>query len=213
MKDFILALLSWAVFFTVQLVGMVTGIFIVPLMLLFGKFDEDSQQRFTKFNTNRFWIREKFPKVFWPWDNIEDSSTGDHRGWWDANCFDADSRLWKNRFWWLAVRNPFNNFKRYVLGCDVREYHFTKLGGQDVVRDDFRNTGWQLLKASPRKGSSKWLPRYQFYLVARYGTSGRALVVQLGNKIKLEHETAVEKDEIDYFKGFTWEINPYKDIS
>lgn len=213
MKDFIIAFFSWVVFFAIQFVGMVTGIFIVPFMLLFGKFDEDSQQRFTQFNTNRYWIREKFPKVFWPWDNIEDSSTGDHRGWWDANCFDQNSRLWKNRFWWLAIRNPFNNFKRYVIGLDIREYHFTKLGGQDVVRDDFKNTGWQLLKASPRKGSSKWLPRYQFYLVARYGTSDRALVIQLGNKIKLEHETAVEKDVIDYFKGFTFEINPYKDIS
>ena len=51
------------------------------------------------------------------------------------------------------------------------------------------------------------------YYVKRYGNSNRALVIQLGNKIKLEHNTAVEQDEYDYFKGFTFEVNPFKDIS
>ena len=37
-------------------------------MLLFGKYDHESAKYFTTYNTNRKWIREKFPKVFWPWD-------------------------------------------------------------------------------------------------------------------------------------------------
>ena len=177
---------------------------------MFGKYDPDTAKHFTVYNTNRTWIREKFPKVFWPWDNLEDSSIGDHRGWWDANSFGADSRKFVNRFWWLAVRNPFNNFKRFVLGCDVRKYTITKLAGQDYVRDDFDSVGWQLLKATPKDG---WLPRYQLYIVKRYKDSDRALVVQIGNKIRLEHNNVVEADEYDYWKGWTLEINPFKDIS
>jgi len=213
MKDFLIMGLSWFLFFCFQLIGIVSGYVVVPWMLLLGKWNKESEKQFTKYNTHRNWMREKFPKLFWPWDNVEDSSVGDHRGWWDANCFGGDAYKWFNRFWWLAVRNPFNNFKRYVMGCDVREYHFSKLGGQNYVRDDFNNTGWQLLKASPTSNSDKWLPRYGFYLVKRYGSSNRALVIQLGNKIKLEHEHSVEIDEIDYWKGYTFEINPFKDIS
>lgn len=207
-----LAIFTWVVMFLVQLVGILLGIFIVPIMLMFGKTDESSAIPFSQFNTHRMWKREVFPKIFYYWDNLEDSSAGDHRGWWDANCFFGDSSLWINRFWWLAIRNPFNNFKRYVIGCDVRDYHFTKIAGQDVVRDDIYNTGWQFLKATPREGGRIVIPRYMFYLVGRYGTSERALVIQIGNKIKLEHEHAVEKDEYDYFKGFTTEINAYKYI-
>lgn len=213
MKDILIAILSWMFLFLIQLAGMIAGLIVVPVMLLFGKFDEESQKKFTVFNTNRYWIREKFPKVFWPWDNIEDSSTGDHRGWWDLHSFGSDSRRFINRFWWLAIRNPFNNFKRYVIGCDVRNYTISKLAGQDYVRDDFNSTGWQLLKASPKRDSGVWLPRYTFYLVARWGTSDRALVVQLGNKIKLSHNAEEFDKEIDYWKGFTFEINPWKDIS
>lgn len=194
----------------VQLLGILAGFLVVPVMLLFGKYDEDSYVKFTQYNTNRSWVREVFPTLLWAWDNKEDSSTGDKRGWWDANSFGADSRRWINRFWWLAVRNPFNNFKRYILGIDTREYVMLRLAGQMVVRDDFRNTGWQLLKA---ESLTNKIPRYMLYVVLRYGSSNRALVVQIGNKIKLEHNHKVEEKEVDYWKGWTFELNPFKDIS
>lgn len=212
-KDIALFVVSTIIFFLIQIIGIVLGFIIVPVMLALGKFDWSTAKNFTQYNTSRQWVKEQFPTVFWPWDNLEDSSTGDHRGWWDANCFGANGRKWINRFWWLAIRNPFNNCKRFVLGADVRKYIITNLAGQDYVRDDLNSTGWQLLKASPMKGSGKKLPRYQFYLVKRYGSSSRALVIQIGNKIRLEHNSAVEKDEYDYFKGWTLEFNPFKDIS
>lgn len=212
-KDIAIAAISWPIFFIAQLIGMLLGLFIVPIMLMFGDWQPESRKKFTTFHRERYWMREKFPKVFWPWDNIEDSSVGDHRGWWDAYCYKGNAYLWRNRFWWLAIRNPFNNFKRYVLGIDSREYNYSLLAGQSYVRDDFHSTGWQLLKASPKDSSKKWLPRYQFYLVARYGASDRALVMQLGNKMKLSHQDKVEDKEIDYFSGFTFEINVFKDIS
>lgn len=209
-KDFLLFILQAILLGVLQTAGIVLGFLIVPVMLTFGKFDKNSEVPFTDHTSKNKWIREVFPKLFWPWDNVEDSSVGDTRGWWDANCFGADSRRWINRFWWLAVRNPFNNFKRYIIGCDVRKYTFSLLAGKDKVRDDFENTGWQVVKATPKSGV---VPRYMFYWVKRYGASNRALVVQIGNKIKVSHNDAVEANEIDYFKGFTIEINPFKDIS
>ena len=210
MTDIVLFILQTIILFTLQALGIILGLFVVPVMLIFGEFDYNSSKRFTTYNTNRYWIRETFPKVFWPWDNIEDSSTGDARGWWDANSFGKDSRKVINRFFWLAVRNPFNNFKRYVLGIDIRNYGILKLAGQDKVRDDFDNTGWQFLKACSIDGKPS---RYMFYLVKRYKSSDRALVIQIGNKIKLEHNVAVEDKEVDYWKGWTAEVNFYKDIS
>lgn len=220
----------------VQTVGIVLGLFIVPIMLIFGKMDSSTAIAFTANNTSRKWVKEVFPKVFWPWDNVEDSSVGDKRGWWDANCFGADAYKWINRFWWLAVRNPFNNFKRYVIGIDVRDYVIVNLAGQHYVRDDVHSTGWQWLKA---ESMTNKMPRYMLYIVKQYPAfkllyvsfkrvdkwyrvsvsfglteiKNRALVVQIGNKIKMEHNYQKEEKEIDYWKGFTIECNPFKDIS
>lgn len=199
-------------FFFVQLIGIIVGLVVVPFGLLFRKIDYSTEKHFTTFNTDRKWVYEDLPNWLKPWQNLEDGLRGDHRGWWDANSFGGDSSKLFNMFWWSAIRNPFNHFKRFVIGIDVRNYQFTKIAGQDYVRDDFNNTGWQLLKATPLVSSIK-LPRYMFYMVKRYGNTNRALVIQIGNKIKLEHNTVVENDEYDYFKGFTFEVNPFKDIS
>lgn len=206
------------VIFTIQLlaslivqgVGIVLGLFIVPVMLLFGRFDESTKKPFSMQNKGRYWTREVFPKVFWAWDNKEDSSVGDVRGWWDDNCFGADAYRPINRFWWMAIRNPFNNFKRLVLGIDIRKYTMSKILGQDYVRDDLQSTGFQLLKATPNAGG---IPRYMLYYVRKWEGTDRAIVIQLGNKIKLSHNTTEEMKEIDNWKGFTFEVNPYKDIS
>lgn len=213
MKDYLFMIIQWVAMFVIQILGILVGFFVVPLGLLFRELDEDSYKAFTKFNTNRYWVYEDIPSWLKPWQNIEDGLRGDHRGWWDANCFGKDSSKVFNMFWWSAVRNPFNYFKRFTLGCDVRNYIITKLAGQDYVRDDVHSTGWQVLKATPLAKSGLKLPRYSFYGVFRYGKTSRALVIQLGNKIRLSHNSAIETDDYDYFKGFTFEINPFKDIS
>jgi len=213
MKDILIATITWLFFFLVQLAGIVLGLIVVPLGLIFRKKDSSTEKPFTTFNTHRNWVYEDLPKWLEPWQNIEDGLRGDHRGWWDANSFGEDSSKPFNMFWWSAIRNPFNYFKRFVIGCDVRDYTFTKLAGQEYVRDDLVNTGWQFLKATPTKKSGKWFPRYMFYLVKQYGISERALVIQIGNKIKLEHNGVVEADEYDYWKGFTAEFNPFKSIA
>lgn len=202
---------------TVQIVGVVLGLFIVPIMLLLGRWDRSTTTPFTVGGgKNSSHTKQVFPRIFWPWDNLEDSSMGDIRGWWDRNCYKQDATLFVNRFWWMAVRNPFNNFKRYVLGCDIREYDIEKLFGDDYVRDDLKNHGCMLLKASPSPFSKKVVPRYHFYLVWPWkhvvGGSTRAVVIQIGNKIHLSHDVDTEEDVYDYWKGWTFEINPWKDI-
>lgn len=213
MFDYFLMTLSWVLMFVVQLVGIVLGLIVVPFGMLFRKLDKSTAKNFTEFNTDRQWVYEDLPSWLKPWQNIEDGLRGDHRGWWDANSYGQDSSKLFNMFWWSAIRNPFNYFKRFTLGCDIRKYLIVKLAGQDHVRDDLRSTGWHVLKARPLHKSWLKLPRYTFYGVFRYGKSNRALVIQLGNKIKLEHNSVVEKDEYDNYKGFTFEINPFKDIS
>jgi len=142
--------------------------------------------------------------------NPEDFLSGDSRGWYWNTYFPTWVPSWFKMWWWSGVRNPYNYLKRIVIGVDIRKFTFHKLVGQDYVRDDFDNCGFQILYAKPKSG---WLPRPMLYWVRRWGTSDRAIVVQIGWKIKLSHDGLVEKDEWDYFKGCTCEINPGKSIN
>lgn len=206
-KDITKAILQWTWMNTVQVLGIVTGFVIVPLALLIRV--QDKTKRIKFIYGSGAWYPVHLRKIFWAWDNLEDGFMGDHQGrYWNRDA-PTNSKFLKQIFWG-AFRNPFNNFKRYILGIDVREYVMTKLAGQDYVRDDFDSAGWQFLKATSLSNKQS---RYAFYLVHRYGKSNRALVIQLGNKIKLSHNLVEEEDEYDYFKGFTMEINPFKDIS
>ena len=212
MKDYLYAAITWIGMFLAQLALVLIGPVVVAVGLMFRKTDPSTEKHFTTFNTDRVWVYEDLPNWLKWYQNIEDGLRGDHRGWWDANSFGKDSSKLFNMFWWSAIRNPANYFKRFVIGCDIRQYSFVKLAGKDHVRDDFASTGFQIIKAVPKTEKVK-VPRFMLYYVKRYGNSNRALVIQLGNKIKLEHNTAVEQDEYDYFKGFTFEVNPFKDIS
>ena len=107
----------------------------------------------------------------------------------------------------MAFCNPFNYFKRFILACDVRKGKIEKIAGQDYVRDDLNSTGWQFLKCGKY---------YAFYGVWKWKWSDtHAVVVQLGNKFDLQDNFKVypPEQEYKYFKGFTFEISMYKDIS
>ena len=142
--------------------------------------------------------------------NPEDGLIGDSRGWYWNTYFPVWVPAWFKMWWWSAIRNPWNYLKRFVIGINIRKFTFHKLCGQDYVRDDLMHCGFQILYAKPKKG---WFPRPMLYWVRRWGSSDRAIVVQVGWKIKLSHDGLIEKDEWDYFKGITFEPNFYKDIS
>ena len=146
--------------------------------------------------------------------NVEDGLMGDDRGWfWNVYkpALVPDS-WWANptfkMWWWSAIRNPWNYLKRFVIGIDVRHFTFHKLIGDDYVRDDLNNQGFQILVAMPKNG---WLPRPMLYWVKELH-NGRGICFQFGWKIKLSHGKLVERDEWDYWKGITLEPNPFKNL-
>lgn len=205
------ATVLWLFQFIIQLAGIVAGVIVVPVALLFVN---DSQKPTThKSNLDSEWWLRTLPTWAKWWDNKIDGTLGDDDYRWASRDIPFG---WKNtsflgQYWWMAIRNPFNYFKRFILGCDVRKYKVRKLSGQDYVRDDLLSTGWQFLKCG--KGI---LTYYTFYGVWKWrGSDTRAVVIQLGNKFDLQDNTKVyaPEQEYKYFKGFTFEINPFKDIS
>ena len=137
--------------------------------------------------------------------NKEDGLTGDKRGWY-WNVYMAGKPDWLKMWWWSGWRNPWNYLKRHIIGINIRDYNVSKLVGDDYVRDDFNSTGLQILVAKSKRGNKI---RPMFYWVMRWGGSNRAIVIQIGWKIKLSHNDITE----DKWVGITFEPNPFKDIS
>lgn len=199
------ALLIWLFQFVCQMVGIVMGIFLMPIFLLFLD-DSKKKETYKTDGKNEWWLRHLPTWAKW-WNNPIDGTLGDDDFRWAGRDI---SFGWKNtsflgQYWWMAVRNPFNYFKRFVLACDVRNNRVVKLAGQDYVRDDINSTGWQFLKCGKF---------YTFYGVWRYDNTNRAFVVQLGNKFDLQDNLKEypSYQEYKYFKGFTFELQIWKDI-
>ena len=192
--------------FLAQLIGIVLGVVLVPIGLLFTD-DSAKPYTYTTKDGSEWWLR-RLPKWLLWWDNPIDGFLGDDQFRW-ANRdipFGIKNTSFFGQVIWGAYRNPFNYFKRFVLSCDVRNHKVEKLAGVDYIRDDFNSTGWQWLRCGNN---------YTIYWVRRWGMSNRAIVVQLGNKIKLADNTTTypPEQEYKYFKGFTFEVQPFKDIS
>lgn len=193
-----------SVFFIIGFVAQVVFIFSGLVICSFPKVKREEESKPFTVSTNvGVWFPVHLHSLFWLWDNDRDGARGDHRGWYWMEYLPSMPESVKY-WWWLAIRNPANNFKRFILGFDIRTAKIETVYGQDYVRDDFNSTGWQLVKAGNR---------YHFYLVYRYGQSDRALVIELGNKFQVRHNHGVYESEHKYFKGFTFEVNLYKDIS
>ena len=186
--------------FLAQLIFIITGLFVC---LLPKTKDKSKCVPFTVPSNIGSWFPVHLPKWAWYFDNDRDGARGDHRGWYWMEYIPDYPDAFKYWFW-LAIRNPANNFKRYVLGFDIRKETIRTIYGDNYVRDDFESAGFQLVKAGHR---------YHLYWVKRYSESDRALVIELGNKFQVRHNGAVYESEHKYFKGFTFEVNFWKDIS
>ena len=186
--------------FVAQLFFLLTGVFVCMLPKIK---DTGASVEFTQ--GNGYWFPVHLPSWARLWDNNADGARGDKRGWfWNEYERVQGFPDFLKYYWWLAFRNPANNFKRYVLGFDIRTADIETIYGQAYVRDDFNSTGFQLVKAGQR---------YHLYIVYRYGKSNNALVIELGNKFQVRHNKVRYEREHKYFKGFTTEVNFYKDIS
>jgi hypothetical protein len=195
----------WFFQFLIQLIGILLGIVIIPLALI--KPDDTLKSLSYKNFENLEWWKRTLPSWAKPWDNIVDGTLGDDDFRWAGRDipFGLKNTSFLGQLWWMAIRNPFNYTKRFILSCDVRKNKIEKLAGQDHVRDDLKSTGWQFLKCGKF---------YTFYGVFKYPKTERALVIQIGNKFDLEdnNKTYSEEQEYKYFKGFTTEVALYKFI-
>lgn len=201
------ALVVWFFQFIAQLVGIALGIFLMPIFLLFID-DSKKELTYRTDGVNEWWLRT-LPKFALFWDNKVDGTLGDDDYRYASRDipFGLKNTSFLGQYWWMAFRNPFNYFKRFILACDVRKNKVEKVAGQDYVRDDLQSTGWQFLKCGNF---------YTFYGVWKWRWSDtHAVVIQLGNKFDLQDNLKEypSEQEYKYFKGFTTEISFYKDIS
>ena len=194
--------------FTMPLI--ILGFIVVPFGLLF-KDDSKKDLTYKTDGTNEWWLRTLPSWAKW-WNNPIDGFLGDDSYRWASRDIPFG---WKNTsflgmFWWGAIRNPLNYFKRFVISCDVRECSYELLQGQEYVRDDITNQGYQFLKATRRYDGKAY---YRIYGVWQYGQSSRAFVLEIGNKFDKSHFSEdYTGREYKAFKGFTFVINPYKEI-
>lgn len=192
----------------IQIVSALLGLIIVPIALC------SSVSSPLEFKTSALgplnWYPVHLPKWAWLWDNEKDGMRGDHKGRW----LNRDAPKWLSNdtlrmFWWAAIRNPANNLKRLVLGCDIRSHRIETLKGNDYVRDDAKSAGFQLVRAKSKYGRTT---RYHLYYVRVYKGTNRAIVIELGNKVRVDHIGQVYDDEVKYYKGLTFEVSLFKKI-
>jgi hypothetical protein len=110
----------------VRIAGILLGLFIVPAAIPFAKFAGKS-------NADG-WELWHFPKWAWLWDNSRNGISGSQHN----KAVNGAGR----GFWWLynwsALRNPFNNGSRFLLGfkwSDItsQEYYGTNPPASDFV--------------------------------------------------------------------------------
>lgn len=149
------------------------------------------------------WWPVHLPKWAWPWDNNSDGMLGDKRGWWDNYCrenYDTSCNALYSMWQWAAVRNPANNWSRYVTGVDQSRCKVEMLAGTVEDPDD-DTPGWNLLLATRDDGKS--FPLFQGWL--KYPFADKGFYWRFGWKVEL-NETVVGEN----WKGSVFKFSPWK---
>jgi len=156
------------------------------------------------------WYLRLLPPWAWAWSNDRDGAEGDdQRRWLDRDAIFTNA--WLNRWWWLAIRNPFNNGTRswQLFSIDLDEVCAHKYVGQFDVRDKFGYEGYQFVSAvsiNPIARACEGL-----YYVRRWGSSDYGFVIQIGFKL---YPRELKKPPTDEGRvSFTFELAPLKKIS
>jgi|GEM_PF-807887 len=202
----VLFALQIALLLPLRIASILLGLLVVPLALPFRVVHHGTAKPFSQTSGN--WCLVTLPAWAWLWSNDRDGAVGDQRGWWHQNApFGLGAYHWFSMLVWLAFRNPANNLRfTRLFGCPVLETSCT-WWGQEEVEDDPGKGGIRFLMAW-----SGIAPYYGLYWVWQW-SERRALVVQLG--FKPEPSDWLEDysgDESRQWKGFTFEINPVKNI-
>lgn len=190
----VIAIIQWSVILALRIIIVLAGFVMVAVAIPF-------RVRGKSVSDNRGIVN--LPRWAWLWGNDYDGLLGDWRGWWAANTpFGLPADHWFSMWWWAAIRNPANNMRRCPLfSCPANRCLIT-YKGRAVVEDKPGMGGWRFVVAK-----IGWMRWYGFYLVKEWSAT-RALVVQIGFKVKPSHANDPAAEE----KGFTFEVNPLKSI-
>ena len=204
-KGILYATIQWSIMVLIRLPLILLGLIVVPIALPFRRTE-------LRYKDGQPFEHVDLPGWAWLWSNERNGALGDQRGWWDANTPFGDSRSFMSMFWWLAIRNPVNNMRfTSAFSCNTEVTHVEVLAGNNVVDDgdDRRGFGWQFLRGT---ADGSGLKRYYcFRFVGFEWGSERVFDIELGHKIKLDHNEKYyhEGENQKAWKGFTFVINPF----
>lgn len=203
-KHSLIAGLMWILLLLARILVIALGLLVVPVALPFRSVATST--RTLKPHHWPSWKLVRLPKWAWPWDNLRDGCFGDIRGdyWIDlypgfVNKLPENCVPFVKMFWWLAIRNPANNFSRYLrpIGVDARTLDMELLAGDWLVEKDagFRH---QFVR-----GKGKTFTYYGFYSLIPFRNGH--INIRLGHKLAPKDATKdFSKDPEKAMKGFTF---------
>ena len=213
---------AWQVFYLliIELIGGFIGLFVVPIAILFrtkgvpskfGELTQEHSEHYKSEGSSGMWEFENAPRWLWYWGNDEDGYLGEPSGKHSARN-EGKERSFAAMYDWAALRNFFNNAKRYtsLMGCLVEHVDIEWIGegvhknskGHVLLEDDAPlKEGWYFVKGTHRQTGRVY---YNYRLVKRR-KNGKIMHIRGGFKIKPSHIGQV-MDADDKHKGFTARI-------
>lgn len=150
----------------------------------------------------------KLQRFIWYFGNDEDGCYGDRRGWWSNHVKGKErSAFWM--WWWLAIRNPANNFSRYtdLCSCKINACSVEYYGDYESPDNKPFKPGSHFVIATNKTSGRKY---YSYREVSELGSgTGWAINKSYGFKLKPSHGDVLQ-DPDDADKGFTWRPKPYR---
>lgn len=187
----------WVLLFSVRLGFVLSGLFVVALALPFA-----SARHSERVPTWAEWQLVRLPWWAWPWDNLRDGCMGDRHGnfWFRQAKRKTD---FGKKYEWLAIRNPCNNFSRFLPGLNVN------IDGKEVLLLAGREVNDQTPGVMFTK--VKGLPYWGFWYVGKEVKGGRRWNIRLGHKLQMkDNGKDWSHDQQKAIKGFTFRISKHQ---
>lgn len=194
-KLFLKVPILWTVIFILRLIVIVLGLVMVPIGLKWFSFNNYKFIQYPK------WWMYNITGIFWPWGNDRDGALGDKRGAWAKKCSGKVTDF-KNMFWWLAIRNPANNFSRFTpfIAVDMSTVSSINLiAGRLGDLDDKDHPDYQFLSCKDERGFEYF--KYEQVL----DILGKRFHILVGHKFDYRHLKEWD-DKQKAWKGFTMRI-------
>lgn len=175
-----------------------------------GEIEQKHRQKYIDQGSSGFWEYYASPIPFVRlWSNHEDGDLGEPSGKQSVRCNGKERKFW-NRYYWLAIRNPFNVGKRTIplFHCIVEDCDIEYWGDEFVDDGSTEHAGWNFTIATHRKTRKKY---YGYYSV-KVLSNTKVRVIRLGFKIKPTHAGVIQ-DADDKDKAFTMRYQPRSKIN